>query len=71
MHHRSDPMSGKQRALEILETLPDEATWEDVLEAFRLDEELEQAITEVERGDVIAHDELMRRFARCSTNPSK
>jgi predicted transcriptional regulator len=64
------PMTGKERALEILQTLPDDATWEEVLDAFHLDVALEESIAAVERGDVIPHEEVMRSFDRCATNPS-
>jgi hypothetical protein len=54
-------MTGKQRVMEILETLPDDASWEDVLDAFRLDDALEQSLEAVARGDVIPHEDVMRR----------
>jgi predicted transcriptional regulator len=63
-------MTGKQRALEILEALPEDASWDDVLDAFRLDAALEQSLEAVARGDVVPHEDVMRRFAKCSTNPS-
>lgn len=64
-------MTGKQRATEIIEALPDDASWEEILDAFRLDEALEHSLADAARGNVVPHEELMQRFARCSTNPSK
>lgn len=63
-------MTDKKRAGEILESLPDDATWDEIIDAFRLDIALTESIAAAERGDVIPHEEVMRRFARCATNPS-
>jgi len=57
-------MTGKQRAMEILEVVPNDASWEEALDAFLLDHELEQSIADVERGAVISHDELFRKLAK-------
>lgn len=56
-------MTGKQRALEILATLPDEASLEQIIDAFELDLALEESLADAERGDVIPHQEVMRRLA--------
>lgn len=64
-------MKVKQRVAEILETLPDDVSWEEMLDALRLDEALEHSLAEASLGHVVSHEELMLRFARCSTNPSK
>ena len=64
-------MNGKQRAIEILATLPDEASLEQIIDAFEMDLALEESLADAERGDVVPHEEVMRRFAPCSPIPSK
>ncbi len=64
-------MTGKQRMVEILDTLPDEATWEDVLDAIRLDLALAESIAEAERGEVIPHEEVMQGMRECLAKASK
>ena len=64
-------MTGKQRMSEILDTLPDDANWDDVLDAIRLDLALEESIASAERGEVIPHEEVMQSVRACLTKISK
>jgi hypothetical protein len=55
-------LTGMQRALEILATLPDDASLTDIIDAFEMDLALEESLADAGRGDVIFQDEVMRRF---------
>ncbi len=64
-------MSGKQRAIEILDSLPDDVSWEDVLDAFRLDIALTSSFAAADRGELVPHEEVMQKFQPCTPMPSK
>jgi predicted transcriptional regulator len=64
-------MTGKQRMAEILDTLPDDATWEDVLDAIRLDRAVQESIAAAERGELIPHEEVVQSTRECLARTSK
>jgi predicted transcriptional regulator len=55
-------MTGKERTLAILETLADDATWDEVVDAIQLDIALEQSLADVERGDLIPHEGVVAKL---------
>lgn len=52
----------KQRALEAIEALPDDATLEDAIERLCFLAKLEEGLRQSEAGQVVAHDEVAQRF---------
>ena len=52
----------KQRAIEALKTLPDEATVEDAIERLCFIAKIEDGLRQSEAGQLVAHDEVKKQF---------
>ena len=56
-------MSGvKEEARRLIDGLPDEATWEDVLYEFYVKKKIDLALQAAEAGDVVSHEEAKRKI---------
>ena len=53
----------KEQAREVVDTLPEGATWDDVMYAIYVRQKIEAGIRDGEEGNVVAQDEVERRFA--------
>jgi len=58
-------MSEKEMVLEMIQTLPDSVSIDDILEEilFRID--VQKGIEELDAGKGIPHDEIVKRFSKC------
>jgi predicted transcriptional regulator len=52
----------KQRALEAIEALPDDATLEDAIERLCFLAKVEEGLRQSEAGRLVGHDEVAKRF---------
>lgn len=52
----------KDEAKRIIENLPDEATWDDIMYQLYVKEKVEKSLDEVEEGKLISHDEVKKRL---------
>ena len=52
----------KQRAIEALKTLPDEATMEDAIERLCFIAKIEEGLRQSEAGQLVSHDEVKKQF---------
>ena len=52
----------KQRALEAIRALPDEATIEDAIERLCFIAKIEEGLRQSESGQVVGHEEVKKRF---------
>jgi len=52
----------KQRALEAIETLPDTASLDDVIERLCFIAKIEEGLRQSRQGRVVAHDEIKTRY---------
>jgi len=60
---RFTPMStAKQRARKLLEEIPDDATWDDIIHHFYVRKKIEVALDAVEAGCVVPHEEVKKTF---------
>jgi hypothetical protein len=59
--------TAKEQVQEILETLPDDASLEDIQYHIYVRQRIEQGIDDVEAGRVISHEEVQRRLAKWLT----
>lgn len=57
-------MSPKQTAIEAIQSLPDDASWEDIIERFEIICALDRARAEADAGRLISNEEAMRTFDR-------
>lgn len=56
-------MTEKQRALEAVQHLPDDATLEDAIERLCFIAKVQKGLGQLDRGQGIPHDEAKRRIA--------
>ncbi len=54
--------SVKQRALDAVATLPEDATFEDAMDRLYFLAKIERGMAQAEAGELIAHDEVEARF---------
>jgi hypothetical protein len=55
-------LSIKEKIIETVQSLPADATVEDAMERLYFLAKVERGLSESERGQTIAHDEVKRRF---------
>jgi hypothetical protein len=54
----------KERVLEIVEQLPEDATFEDAMERLYFIAKIERGIAQADAGDTIPHDQAKRRLMK-------
>jgi len=52
----------KEEAKKLIEKLPDQASWDDIMYEFYVRKKLEVALKAVEEGQVVSHEEVKKRF---------
>ena len=52
----------KQRAIEALQTLPDDATIDDAIERLCLIAKIEEGLREADAGQLTDHEDVKKRF---------
>lgn len=50
----------KKRAHELIEALPDSATWSDILYSIELAADIQQGIVDADSGPLTGHDQMRR-----------
>lgn len=54
--------NGKERVLEAVRALPDDATIEDAIERLYFLAKLERGLRQAEAGETVSHEEVRRRL---------
>lgn len=54
--------TGKERAIEALRTLPDDATMEEAIERLCFIAKIEEGLRQSEAGRVVPHEDLKKQF---------
>jgi predicted transcriptional regulator len=57
----------KAGVIAMLQRLPDDVSYEEILDAIELRREIEQGLKEIDAGDVVSHEEVKRRVASWRT----
>lgn len=52
----------KERSIQLIESLPDSATWDDIIYKMYVKMKIEKGMKDLEEGEVIPHEEVMKRF---------
>jgi predicted transcriptional regulator len=52
----------KEEAKKLIEKLPDQASWDDIMYEFYVRKKLEVALKAAEEGLVVPHEEVKKRF---------
>lgn len=54
----------KEAAKQLIEHMPNEATWEDILYELYVRNEIEKGLSDVEAGRTIPHEQVVAEFLR-------
>lgn len=60
----AEAASAKKKAIEVIEALPARSSWDDILEQLYVRKKIEAGIADADRGRVVSHDEVRKRFSR-------
>lgn len=52
----------KDEARRIIDNLPEDATWDDIMYQLYVKEKTDKALAEIEQGKVLSHEEARRRL---------
>lgn len=52
----------KEEARRLIDKLPEQATWDDIMYEFYVKKKLEVALKAAEEGRVVSHEEVKKRF---------
>lgn len=52
----------KEEARKLIDKLPEQATWDDIMYEFYVRKKLETALKAAEEGRVVPHEEVKKRF---------
>lgn len=52
----------KEEAKKLIDKLPDQATWDDIMYEFYVKKKLAIALKAAEEGKVVSHEEVKKRF---------
>ena len=52
----------KAEAMELLNEIPEDATWDDIMYQFYVRKKVEAAIESADAGKVVPHEEVKKRF---------
>jgi predicted transcriptional regulator len=53
----------KEEAKKLIDRLPDQATWDDIMYEFYVKKKLSVALKAAEEGRVVSHDEVKKRLS--------
>ncbi len=53
----------KEEAKKLIDKLPDQANWDDIMYEFYVRKKLEVALKAAEEGRVVPHEEVKKRFS--------
>jgi len=52
----------KEEALKLIDGLPEEISWDDIIYQLYVREKIERGIQAADQGRVVAHEEVKKRF---------
>ena len=52
----------KDEARRIIDNLPEDATWDDIMYQLYVKEKTDKSLAEIEQGKVLSHEEARRRL---------
>jgi predicted transcriptional regulator len=56
--------TAKEEARGLLDRIPDNATWDDIMYQFYVEKKVEKALQEVKTGSVVPHEEVKKMIQR-------
>ena len=59
----SDKMPAvKEEAIHLIKTLPDTCSWDDIIYELYVKKKIEKGLKAVEKGRLVSHEEVKKRF---------
>ena len=52
----------KEEARRLIDKLPEQATWDDIMYEFYVKKKLELALKSADEGRIVSHEEVKKRF---------
>ena len=59
----------KQAALDLVQNLPDDCTWDDVMYRFYVRQKIEEGRRDIEAGRTVPHEEVFAEFNEQQSQP--
>jgi predicted transcriptional regulator len=56
--------NAKQSAIEVIENLPDDSSYEDIMERLFFLQKVEAGLKDIDEGKVLSHEEVKKRLDR-------
>jgi predicted transcriptional regulator len=56
--------NAKQSAIDVIENLPDDSSYDDIMERLFFLQKVEVGLKDIEEGRVVSHEEVKKRLAR-------
>lgn len=56
--------NAKRSAIEVIENLPDDSSFEDIMERLYFLQKVEAGIKDIEEGNIVSHEEVKKRLQR-------
>jgi hypothetical protein len=64
MKYYVDMQSAKQNAMKVLEQLPDESSYEDIMERILFMQKVETGLEDIRQARVASHEDVKNRLAQ-------
>jgi predicted transcriptional regulator len=58
-------MSQKELVIEATQGLPEDASYDEIIERISFMAAIQEGLKDLEQGDVVSHDEVKRQFSTC------
>jgi predicted transcriptional regulator len=52
----------KEEARKILDKIPEDATWDDIMYEFYVRQKIERSLEAADAGEVVSHEEVEKKF---------
>jgi hypothetical protein len=52
----------KEEARKVLDEIPDDANWDDIMYHFYVRQKIDKSIAEFEAGEVVPHEDMKKRY---------
>jgi hypothetical protein len=54
----------KENARNLIETLPDNSDWDDIMYRFYVKQKIDKGLEDIEKGRVVSHERVKEMFAQ-------
>jgi len=55
-------LSPKEEAIKLIEEMPEEVTWDEIIYKFYVKKKLNSRLQEAKNGNVVSHEEIKKRL---------